>query len=701
EVTAMYQPYVEKLYNDDVAVVVEGLIQIKNLVIGNNKQKSNFIVLGAVPRLVFLIQHKDINISTKTHCAVILGSLAKGMETNVKSLLDYGVMDVMFYGLQQIDLKLYEACLRCIRTIVTSSRSTPDLLFVDTSVLSILLDSINRSTCVQECTCEILSCCCTTKHHQDLLYNLGVLVQLADLLTSNVLRVQLKALQTLSVLCYSNINVCDAILKGTCTGSKSVVAVLEEMLSQGEPIQTQLLAAKCITYIYRSGAVHDLSDKVIYKKVLPCLVRMCDESRDIEERLVGARTLAYLIEDEPKLQRHALICEQLPKKLEAYFRHPAAADTQDVVDIRRCGGNYTGFTVLLDVPILQLQYLYDVKFFKRELGRGHELLESVFLAYAALLSNDEDMRKIVCNDALLQHLVQALDNTCSEVRIASLICLLSLSRSVQILRTTFEDSEVWKAVLKVNFISSLYLIISNLLCNLLLEFSPCKSKLVAANILQSLKRWCECDGSIDLKRNAVWALCSLTFQAELKLKMDVMTMLSHDVMFSLLTSPDYDVVTKTLGILNNVLVNKEHASTVMALFGDTVMQACVVVMETMSPPQPPAWSTLRRRDAATCVATYALCVLGCVAAGDTSTVGKFMHENNDLLRKLVECMSRPDEELQMAAVACISTLCRHESADLSDIKDKFRSLGAQDILLKLSATSGGLLSDRCVWQFIL
>uniref|UniRef100_H2ZAU7 Armadillo repeat-containing protein 8 n=1 Tax=Ciona savignyi TaxID=51511 RepID=H2ZAU7_CIOSA len=673
EVTAMYQPYVEKLYNDDVAVVVEGLIQIKNLVIGNNKQKSNFIVLGAVPRLVFLIQHKDINISTKTHCAVILGSLAKGMETNVKSLLDYGVMDVMFYGLQQIDLKLYEACLRCIRTIVTSSRSTPDLLFVDTSVLSILLDSINRSTCVQECTCEILSCCCTTKHHQDLLYNLGVLVQLADLLTSNVLRVQLKALQTLSVL----------LIKGSqfqhhlfqiARGSKSVVAVLEEMLSQGEPIQTQLLAAKCITYIYRSGAVHDLSDKVIYKKVLPCLVRMCDESRDIEERLVGARTLAYLIEDEPKLQRHALICEQLPKKLEAYFRHPAAADTQDVVDIRR---------------------------FKRELGRGHELLESVFLAYAALLSNDEDMRKIVCNDALLQHLVQALDNTCSEVRIASLICLLSLSRSVQILRTTFEDSEVWKAVLKVNFISSLYLIISNLLCNLLLEFSPCKSKLVAANILQSLKRWCECDGSIDLKRNAVWALCSLTFQAELKLKMDVMTMLSHDVMFSLLTSPDYDVVTKTLGILNNVLVNKEHASTVMALFGDTVMQACVVVMETMSPPQPPAWSTLRRRDAATCVATYALCVLGCVAAGDTSTVGKFMHENNDLLRKLVECMSRPDEELQMAAVACISTLCRHESADLSDIKDKFRSLGAQDILLKLSATSGGLLSDRCVWQFIL
>ena len=46
----MYQPYVQKLYNSDEIVVVEGLKQIKNFVIGNNKQKSNFIVLGVVQR---------------------------------------------------------------------------------------------------------------------------------------------------------------------------------------------------------------------------------------------------------------------------------------------------------------------------------------------------------------------------------------------------------------------------------------------------------------------------------------------------------------------------------------------------------------------------------------------------------------------------------------------------------------------------
>nr|XP_018668901.1 armadillo repeat-containing protein 8 isoform X2 [Ciona intestinalis] len=674
-VSAMYQPYVEKLYNDNGKVVVEGLTQIKNLVIGNNKQKSNFIVLGAVPRLVYLIQHESSDISTKTHCAVILGSLAKGMEANVKSLLDYGVMDVMFYGLQQPDIKLYEACLRCIRTIVTSSRATSDLIFVDPSVVSILLDSINRSTCSQECTCEILSCCCMTKHHQDLLYNLGVLAQLAELLVSNILRVQLKALHTFSVLCYCNDNVCDAVLKAR-TKDRSVVSVLEEMLSRGQPVQIQLLSAKCMTYLYRSGAAHCLDKEVVYKKVLPCLVRMCDASSDIEERLVGARTLAYLIENEPKLQRHALICEQFPKKLEAYFRHPTAADTGNMADIRR---------------------------FKNELGRGNELLESVFLAYAALLSNDEDMRKIVCNESLLQHLVQAMDNSSANVRIAALICLLSLSRSVQILRTTFEDTEVWKAVLKIahkplvpNDPSSMkeMVAVSGLLCNLLLEFSPCKTKILSANILQTIKNWCESETSPNLRRNAVWCLCNLTFQAELKLKLDVMTLLGHDVMFNLLTSTDYDVVTKTLGILNNVLTNNEHTDTVMALHGDTVMQACVVVMETTSPPLPATWATLGERDVSSAVATHALCVLNCVAAGDTGTVRKYMHENEDLLRKLVEFAGRADEELQTAAVACMYTLCESETADSAIRKEKFRALGAQDVLLKLSISASGPMAER-------
>jgi len=44
-----------------------------------------------------------------------------------------------------------------------------------------------------------------------------------------------------------------------------------------------------------------------------------------------------------------------------------------------------------------------------------DMREAVFLAYAALLSNDEDMRDLVVTENLVRYLVQALDNTVKAV----------------------------------------------------------------------------------------------------------------------------------------------------------------------------------------------------------------------------------------------------------------------------------------------
>jgi len=68
---------------------------------------------------------------------------------------------------------------------------------------------------------------------------------------------------------------------------------------------------------------------------MPCLVRMCSTTSGIEERVIGGKTVAYLIEANPNLQRLALICEQFPRKLEAYFRHPVVADTQNADDMKK------------------------------------------------------------------------------------------------------------------------------------------------------------------------------------------------------------------------------------------------------------------------------------------------------------------------------------------------------------------------------
>ncbi|KAA8593105.1 hypothetical protein FQN60_018560, partial [Etheostoma spectabile] len=49
EVTATSRHYVDRLFDPEPQKVLQGVIDMKNAVIGNNKQKANLIVLGAVP----------------------------------------------------------------------------------------------------------------------------------------------------------------------------------------------------------------------------------------------------------------------------------------------------------------------------------------------------------------------------------------------------------------------------------------------------------------------------------------------------------------------------------------------------------------------------------------------------------------------------------------------------------------------------
>lgn len=124
----------------------------------------------------------------------------------------------------------------------------------------------------------------------------------------------------------------------------------------------------------------------------------------------------------------------------------------------------------------------------------------------------------------MDHVVSGLSDGNAKVRLAAVRCLHSLSRSVQQLRTTFQDHTVWKPLMQVihqyynvfyfmllivfaNFIQLLHgahddilVVASSTLCNLLLEFSPSKEP-----ILES--------GAVDL-------LCSLTFRENPALRLN-------------------------------------------------------------------------------------------------------------------------------------------------------------------------------------
>ena len=95
-------------------------------------------------------------------------------------------------------------------------------------------------------------------------------------------------------------------------------------------------------------------------------------------------------------------------------------------------------------------------------------------------------------------------------------------------------------------------------------------------------------------------------------------------------------------------------------YGDAIMQACMITLESTSLPNPNPWSRLGNREVSSSIYTHTLCVLGCVAAGDgVTTVRKFLYENEHFLKKLIFFMEHPDlEVLKFLLIYSIATLLR-------------------------------------------
>lgn len=94
---------------------------------------------------------------------------------------------------------------------------------------------------------------------------------------------------------------------------------LVTFMARDRPVEMQLSAARCLTYLHRAGAISADDGKILYK-TLPCLVRMCRKENRTMEKALGAETLAYLIEVDTGLQRIASISDHLIHNLSLFFK---------------------------------------------------------------------------------------------------------------------------------------------------------------------------------------------------------------------------------------------------------------------------------------------------------------------------------------------------------------------------------------------
>uniref|UniRef100_A0AAR2M2A2 Armadillo repeat-containing protein 8 n=1 Tax=Pygocentrus nattereri TaxID=42514 RepID=A0AAR2M2A2_PYGNA len=535
EVTATSRHYVDRLFDPDPQKVLQGVIDMKNAVIGNNKQKANLIVLGAVPRLLYLLQQSSSSAELRTECAVVLGSLAMGTENNIKSLVDCHIIPALLQGLLCPDLVFIEACLRCLRTVFISPVTPVQLLYTDPTVIPHLMSLLSRSQRTQEYITQIFSHCC------------------------KVIYTPIRHNMMTTSLFLHSLNI--AVL----VDGELLSQVFVRMMQRDKPIEMQLTAAKCLTYMCRAGAIRT-DDNCIVLKTLPCLVRMCSKDRLLEERVEGAETLAFLMEPDVELQRIASITDHLVAMLADYFKYPSSVSA-----------------------------ITDIKRLDHDLKHAHELRQAAFKLYASLGSNDEDIRK--------------------------------------------------KPILESGVIE--------LLCSLTQSDSPA------------------------LRVNGIWALMNMAFQADQKVKVEIMRALGTEQLFRLLSDPDANVLMKTLGLLRNLLSTRPHIDQIMSSHGKQIMQAVTLILEGEHSIE---------------VKEQTLCILANIADGNTAK--ELIMTNDDMLQKVKYYMGHSNVKLQLAATFCISNLVWNEEDGSQERQDKLREMGFVDILHKLTQASDPNLCDR-------
>ncbi|XP_028291819.1 armadillo repeat-containing protein 8 isoform X2 [Gouania willdenowi] len=648
EVTATSRHYVDRLFDPDPQKVLQGVIDMKNAVIGNNKQKANLIVLGAVPRLLYLLQQSSSGLDLRTECAVVLGSLAMGTENNIKSLVDCHIIPALLQGLLSPELIFIEACLRCLRTVFISPVTPVQLLYTDPTVIPHLMSLLSSSQKTQEYITQIFSHCCKTSDHQTVLFNHSAVQHIAPLLISPSYKVRMQALKCFSVLAYENTQVSMTLVNVLVDG-EPLSQVFVRMMQRDQPVEMQLTAAKCLTFMCRAGAIQT-EESCIVLKTLPCLVRMCSKDHLLEERVDGAETLAYLIEPDVELQRIASTTDHLVAMLADYFKYPSSVSA-----------------------------ITDIKRLDHDLKHAHELRQAAFKLYASLGSNDEDIRKkITDTENMMDRIVSGLSESSIKVRLAAVRCLHSLSRSVQQLRTSFHDHAVWKPLMKLlqNAPDDVLIMASSTLCNLLLEFSPSKEPILESGVIELLCSLTQSD-SPALRINGIWALMNMAFQADQKVKVEIVGCLGTEQLFRLLSDPDNSVLMKTLGLLRNLLSTRPHIDQIMSSHGKQIMQAVTLILE--------AEQSIEVKE-------QTLCILANIADGNTAK--DLIMTNDDMLQKIKYYMSHSSVKLQLAATFCISNLIWNEEDGSQERQDKLRELGFVDVLHKLSQASDPNLSDR-------
>lgn len=703
---------------------LEILLDIRNQITSSNKKKLLLVNHPKFIKLVHLLRSENSNPNLKCHLALLFCSIAKSGEEAVLKLINQSVHLALYMGLNSDFEPLIDACLRCLRSIVSWPSSKRTWIFYggektnsnisnttnqcsdryDNGLGMISLKKMmsfarkDKSIYVKECISDIFAFTCVSEYEQECLFKANALTNICSLLESISSRVVISSINWLAQMCANNPSICKKVanLEGL---SSPILSRLRQFMTKDRFEDLQFVAARCYTFIYRE--IDDDSfrdDPALVSHVLSCLCRMVKEEKAPILRYNAAECIAYLIEDKRRLQEIASNCDELidslvkmleyeqdslcdqfhldefdRKHLQLFqldytehdaedhhrhqhhhrYHHNEHHEYHELENLKDNSnrGQYIRKLNLISRPTTLGTRTLDLNSSQKQTLENEkpdikqEMTQAAFLALAVLGSTQESIRKKIFNNPpVMKHLVRNLSETNKKTLRATLTCLLSLSRSIQQLRTTFVETSVYHALkhLLAKTSDDLLILVLAILCNVSVEFSPGKQQFLDDDTIETL---CDLTHSPEptLRLHGMWILMNIVYQDKNQsLKIQIINTLGMSHITELLENEtNEDIAMKTLGFLRNVLSQTPDIDAIMKMWGEQIVKSLIRIIE----------SDTRSRD----IQEQTLCVLTNIADG--SQESKELVMNQKILSYLARTISNEDAgNLRRAAICCVTNL---------------------------------------------
>eukprot|EP00178_Gracilaria_changii_P020557 TRINITY_DN598_c0_g1_i1.p1 TRINITY_DN598_c0_g1~~TRINITY_DN598_c0_g1_i1.p1 ORF type:complete len:818 (+),score=124.43 TRINITY_DN598_c0_g1_i1:4379-6832(+) len=604
---------IEALQHPDVLSRISAARSIKNAIVGNPTNKRLFLSKRVLHPLLHAASHENPQLSEQAISSI--GSLACFLPPIPIEIIAAPLLHCLFAD----DVRPVSAATRALKLVVCSDAIDVKQLvplFTTPNVAERLVQLLmSEDDGLAEVCAVILSRITLSVTEATVFERANAVSALVHILCrTNHERCTEACLCALTSLAQN-----DSSISRQLKRDHGLVTIVLPLTSSAAP-SLRLTACRILT-IFQS---HRLLNPALNGSVVTALVSLLDEPAP-RIQITSAFTLSQLVASSPELQTVATENKAVPKLVSIFCENMSSKQQTE---------NEDEMTDSIPIPAK-----------KNELRI--ESCASALTALASLTRNIDASRVAVIEEDALPKIVTALEESNDEVILAAVQCVRSLSRSVKIVRRDIADQRIGTTLLRL--VSSPNCAIqrcaSAALCNLILEFSPIRTSILANGGIAVLIGLL---GSLDdeLRENALWAVKNLLFKADSETKTAVMNQMGYKNLQALCTDKRLRIRELAMNIVRNLACSgsaESQREQLDALFAATGNKLIFILSD-----------ALKNDSESSELAVQALYVVCNIASGTEDHKASLI--DSDIPRLILQWTSHTDERARIAAVWCAINL---------------------------------------------